>query len=515
MSKHIVICCDGTGNEFGDTNSNVVRLYQALARDQGPVAAYYHPGVGTMGAKNALTVGGKAWTKFRGLAFGYGLSENIADAYRFLMHAFEPGDKVFVFGFSRGAYTARALCAMLQMFGLLAPGNEGLIPYAIRLFKRRDRRWLAGLHSSSNKFRTSAAFKKTFCRECRPHFLGLWDTVSSVGWILDPIGLKPGTLPFTFDLGEVATIRHAVAVDERRAFYRTNLVREQPGRDIKQVWFPGVHSDVGGGYPEGVSGLGKISLRWMFREAAAAGLPLDAQVVAKLLGETHTHAPPQSTATLHNSLTPPWWPAEIWPKMTKRRISAPGEEPARFRGRPRLNLFRRRFMPDGSSIHESVFSRKQRLPRYAPGNLPSAYAIEREPVADGYPIRLQPGQSTIAGIHARATWNDTAVQVRAGERYRFAASGRWYDATISSGPAGYASPSIAFRAVERLRRVRHANWFALIGAIGQDDTATFVIGEGTELVATADGIVSAFANDLPFLYRNNSGAVRLTITRLA
>lgn len=96
MPKNIVVCCDGTGNEFGENNSNVIKLYQALECDANQIA-YYHPGVGTIGAKNALTVIGKAWTKFRGLAFGYGLSENIADAYQFLMQTFEPDDRIFIF----------------------------------------------------------------------------------------------------------------------------------------------------------------------------------------------------------------------------------------------------------------------------------------------------------------------------------------------------------------------------------------------------------------------------------
>jgi len=140
---------------------------------------------------NALTTAGKIWTKVRGLAFGYGLSENIADAYRFLMQNFHAEEKIYIFGFSRGAYTARALCGMLRMFGLLAPGNEGLIPYTLRLFKRHDGLF-ARLKHRESKFATAAGFRKTFCIDCAPHFLGVWDTVSSLGWILDPIGLKPG-----------------------------------------------------------------------------------------------------------------------------------------------------------------------------------------------------------------------------------------------------------------------------------------------------------------------------------
>jgi uncharacterized protein (DUF2235 family) len=102
MTKNIVICCDGTGNEFGDRNSNVIKLHKTLVRDAAQVT-YYHPGVGTMGARNALTTIGRWWTRLIGLAFGYGVSDNIADAYQFLMRTFEPGDQVYVFGFSRGA----------------------------------------------------------------------------------------------------------------------------------------------------------------------------------------------------------------------------------------------------------------------------------------------------------------------------------------------------------------------------------------------------------------------------
>src|SRR5260221_1076552 len=98
--------------------SNVIKVYKMLAKAPSQIA-YYHPGVGTMGARNALTPIGKWWTRLIGLAFGYGVSDNIADAYQFLMREFEPDDQVYVFGFSRGAYTARALCGMLHIVGLL------------------------------------------------------------------------------------------------------------------------------------------------------------------------------------------------------------------------------------------------------------------------------------------------------------------------------------------------------------------------------------------------------------
>jgi uncharacterized protein (DUF2235 family) len=173
MPKKIVICCDGTGNQFGEQNSNVIKLFKTLICDQNQIA-YYHPGVGTMGSRNALSFIGKAWTKIIGLAFAYGISENISDAYQFLMHNFETEDQLYIFGFSRGAYTARALCGMLHTVGLLRPGNDGLIPYAIRMIK-----------SSHINFAVARDFKNTFGRDCKPHFIGVWDTEASHGGNLD------------------------------------------------------------------------------------------------------------------------------------------------------------------------------------------------------------------------------------------------------------------------------------------------------------------------------------------
>lgn len=202
MTRNIVICCDGTGNQYGTANSNVVKLYSTLSSND-KQTAYYHPGLGTMGARNALSTIGKWWTQLRGLAFGYGFSDNIADVYSFLMAEYKPDDKIFIFGFSRGAYTARALCGLLRMFGLLTPGNEALIPYALRLYKGNDPR----------KFDIAAGFKSTFSVPCSPYFVGLWDTVSSVGWILDPIHTKGGHLPYTATLPGVTVLRHAVSID--------------------------------------------------------------------------------------------------------------------------------------------------------------------------------------------------------------------------------------------------------------------------------------------------------------
>jgi len=377
MPRNIVVCCDGTGNQYGAANSNVVKLYWTLSAPDKQVA-YYHPGVGTMGARNALTVLGKSWTTVRGLCFGYGFSDNLADVYSFLMKEFSPGDQIFIFGFSRGAYIARALCGVLHMFGLLTAGNEALIPYMLRLYKSND----------PEKFQIADGFKATFCVDCKPYFLGLWDTVSSVGWILDPISVKTGRLPFTASLPDIPIVRHAVSIDERRAFFRQNLVHEPAPatQNLEQVWFAGVHSDVGGSYPERQSGLSKIALRWMLCEAQSAGLILNPQKVTDVLGGRIPFAPPDPHATMHDSLTRWWWLGEFWPKCHYYPVPVPGQTKVEYKSNIRFNLARPRTIPEGAHIHQSVFDRiGDKTLKYNPKNLPQQYSVEAETACEVAP----------------------------------------------------------------------------------------------------------------------------------
>lgn len=358
MPKNIIVCLDGTGNEFGDENSNVIKLYNAIEKG-GSQVSYYHPGLGTRGAPNALTKIAKWWTKLLGLAFGYGLADNLAAAYSFLMNEYRTGDRVFIFGFSRGAYTARALCGMLHMFGLLRHYEEVLIPYMIRMM--RD--W-----NDKRMFRIAGQFKKTFSRECKPHFVGLWDTVSSVGWIYNPI-----KVPYTAKNKDIAIGRHAVAIDERRCFYRQNLwPAANAGQDLQQFWFAGVHSDIGGGYREEESGLSKITLQWMIEEARQAGLLFHYFKVQRILGKTDSRFTiPDAAADSHKSLHGAWWILEYWPKRYAVRSRGTDGQWSR---RWKIPMGESRWIRPGSKIHESVYERMQRLPEYRPQNLPQSRA---------------------------------------------------------------------------------------------------------------------------------------------
>jgi uncharacterized protein (DUF2235 family) len=359
MAKNIVVCCDGTGNEFGESKSNVVKLYKMLVHDASQIT-YYHPGVGTMGARNALSGISKWWTKVIGLAFGYGISDNVADAYQFLMRTVQPDDTLYVFGFSRGAYTARALCGMLHIIGLLREDNEGLIPYSIRMIKRKN-----------IDFGVAADFKKTFCRECKPHFAGVWDTVSSVGWVYNVAHFPATKATRNPDL---RVIRHAVSIDERRAFFRQNLfgAPHSAQQDIKEVWFAGVHSDVGGSYPESGSQLSKIALQWMVCEAEHAGLRVDQDRKADILGKKLPYVSPDPlTKNQHESLCWRWWIAELWPKITYMEAS-----PGVWKKHLRMNLGRRRWIAPNPVVHVSVEHRlADKSLGYAPSNLPAQHLV--------------------------------------------------------------------------------------------------------------------------------------------
>jgi uncharacterized protein (DUF2235 family) len=351
MGRNIVLCLDGTSDQYAAVNTNVVKLYAMLDRARNDQLSYYQPGIGTFPPPGV-------WGRFKrwfvtrlDLAIAWLLPEHVTDAYRFLMRYYQEGDSIFIFGFSRGAYTARAVAAMLYKVGLLTQGNEELIPFAWDIFKREHDQALY------------RGFQKTFCRPVRVHFLGLWDTVSSVGW-----AWAPQHLQFTENNPGVDIVRHAVSLDERRAYFVQNLWGTQPPTDIDQVWFPGVHCDVGGGYPENQSGLSATTLKWMTEKAEAAGLIIDQQMKAIVLPQQNTpsYVAPYAGDPPHESLSGLWWIAEFLPKRYK-------DPAANFATRWMIHAGRPRYVAAKANIHISVFERMKLVASYKPRNLPDDY----------------------------------------------------------------------------------------------------------------------------------------------
>lgn len=361
MAKNLIVCLDGTGNEFGDKNSNVVKLCQTLNRNPEQQVVYYNPGIGTNPELYKPTLWGRIKHRANKLwdqATGRGVIKNASEAYLFLMNNYSPEDRIYIFGFSRGAYTARVLCALIYKFGLLDRGNDNLVKYAATLL----------LNKSEKNDRLADGFSQTFGRECKIHFLGVWDTVSSVRWFVDPPYVQhTKTNPC------IKTIRHAVAIDERRAYFRTNLFGSSKDQNLREVWFPGVHADIGGGYIESESALSKISLAWMIREAESYGIIVDNEDKSRVLGGSNGYVPPSATGQIHDetySASNLFGLAEILPKLTwisktkKRTLKLP-------LGKPRS-------IPDGAVIHESVFNRKSQSDlKYQPKNLPQKHEVEK------------------------------------------------------------------------------------------------------------------------------------------
>jgi len=198
--RTIVVCLDGTGDKFDHDNSNIVHLVSCLKKDDKNQNTYYQAGIGTYG-DHGLSTGIAATLD---MAVGSLLGLHIRDAYNFLMHAYKEGDKICIFGFSRGTYTARCLAGMVHTVGLLPTRNVAQIPFAYDIYK----------DDSPQGREDGVSFKKTFCTNVSIHFLGLFDSVASVGFI-------PRELPFTTTAtAKCHYIRHAMALDERRAKFK-------------------------------------------------------------------------------------------------------------------------------------------------------------------------------------------------------------------------------------------------------------------------------------------------------
>ncbi|KJA24882.1 hypothetical protein HYPSUDRAFT_76229 [Hypholoma sublateritium FD-334 SS-4] len=333
--RTIVLCFDGTGNKFGEyfrerteskhtlifhINSNVVKFCSALVKNQpDKQIVYYQPGIGTYNERQLSTRTISTVFRMVDSCIAINLDVHVKEGYQFIMRNYRyelferdvilsdikarPGDKICLFGFSRGAHTARVISGMLYKVGLLLPHNDQQLDFAFAVYKS------TGPHG----IQLSKDFKKFFSVPVTVEFVGVWDTVSSVG-------IFPQGHPYTSINYAIKTFRHALALDERRARFRpqtwneptveqeqdldvddpltimkprgktsTNTwVYQPPDRttaDVKEVWFAGAHSDIGGGSHANTEpgSLSFIPLRWMIKECliTGTGILFDADVLSR------------------------------------------------------------------------------------------------------------------------------------------------------------------------------------------------------------------------------------------
>ncbi|CAN7403079.1 T6SS phospholipase effector Tle1-like catalytic domain-containing protein [Neorhizobium tomejilense] len=396
MSKNIVILFDGTSNEISADRTNILRLFGCLKRSDEQIV-YYDPGVGTFGAANS-------WSRFYrkafevwGLATGWGLDQNVKEAYRFLVENYERGpknvdgrhadrDRIYIFGFSRGAYSARVLAGFIHAFGLTTKYHLNLLDYAYKTYKgipeqEQRKEDAVGDKDASSAFASMRLYERML-RNDRPPIalLGLFDTVASV---IESGKWRPQlkTHPFTRKNPSVECVRHAVAIDERRTMFQPELwmpdqdywggpfkpKTEVAKQNFKEVWFSGVHGDIGGGYPEAESGQIKLPLDWMIRETGSTGLIYVTRTINNIvLGKNaNKYVPLDPKADLHNSMSKGWKILEYVP----RRVPESSWRRRGGRSGIYLPLEDRRFVPDGAKLHDSVKTRLD-AGSYDPPNLP-------------------------------------------------------------------------------------------------------------------------------------------------
>lgn len=296
--KRIVVCCDGTWNRPDQVHdgevcsSNVTKIARCIPEAGGGIrqVLFYDKGVGT-----------GRFDRLLGGAFGWGIKQKILDAYRFLMSTYKPDDELFFFGFSRGAYTVRSTYGLIRNSGLLKRKFAHKLEDAYELYRRRD-------DASHPDAVESELFRRSYSTEPRAKFMGVWDTVGAlglpVGGLLQFINKRWSFHDMTLS-SWVENAFQALAIDEHRKPFRPSVWQKSPNADgqvLEQVWFSGVHSNVGGSYPN--TGLSDISLLWMLAKAEACGLVIDRSRVTAI-----NNPQPNPFGTLYNSQT-------IWYKLT-------------------------------------------------------------------------------------------------------------------------------------------------------------------------------------------------------
>jgi uncharacterized protein (DUF2235 family) len=341
--KRIILCADGTWNEPDTLDpetgkrrpTNVTKIARAiLPRSSKGIdqVVFYHDGVGTNGGLD----------KFTGGAFGQGIEANIRDLYRFLVFNYEPGDELYFFGFSRGAFTVRTLTGFLHKVGLVQKDDDYYVPDIYACYQ-------------NNVQPGSAEWDKAFRnvkdgRPCPPiRMIGVWDTVGALG--------LPGLLGQVFNHGkykyhdvslhpQVENAFHALAIDEHRKPFAPDIWTRPAGwaGQLEQAWFAGVHSDVGGGLTP--DGLANEALHWLVGKAETLGVEFNAAYLSFFK--------PVSTGKMHESMS------------LMYRLMGPFVRPLG------------QHLADGEAVHESTLKRMADC-QYAPENLKAA--VSKLPVA--------------------------------------------------------------------------------------------------------------------------------------
>lgn len=506
---NLIVCCDGTWNTPDQKKgglpipSNVVKLFNACVEDDAQLK-YYHPGVGTEGSAVKRMIGG---------GLGVGLDKNILSAYHWLCTHYQAGDRLFLFGFSRGAFTARSLGGFILIAGLL--DLRGLGPR--EAWERISTAYADGYRKKLSISDLHADWPTLVDENGQPpdiHCIGVWDTVGARGVpdnmvLLDQLIDDPRKYSFhdTHLSPRVRHAFHAVALDEvRSSFAPTLWTLSQPrpeGTSFKQLWFPGNHGDVGGGHVE--CGLSDGALVWMCGLAEAQGLRLNQRFMAQL------H--PDFQAVLHDEIDGIWKLMRTLPRAAPRLCHE--------------NI--------GTSLHESAWQRHEDPP------------ISQAPYR--HTTGLEPDQKWQGSIYALEHWNDTGLWLEAGVAYQFEASGEWIDLFNRSGPEGMDDGkfqigelmykmgdliALGEEAFKRLagkpesdwwatRRIETTDWFALVGVIANQPNAdaggtpisgeTFAIGKGVAYTPKNSGYLYCYANDAWRFYDNNRGSVSLTVRR--
>lgn len=313
--KRIVITSDGTWNSPEDNQpTNVLQLARAIApvaSDKNRQVVFYDWGVGSDRKKLA------------GGISGVGIDKNIMDCYRFIVQNYDKGDELYFFGFSRGAYTVRSLAGLIRNCGILKREYAHYIPKAFSFYRQR------GKKTAPDK-KKAKTLREKYCVADKTdiQFVGVWDTVGTLGIPFSFWGVLDNNEEYLFHDTSPSRIvkcaRHALSIDESRGDFEPVLWDEDKPVNLKQVWFAGVHCDIGGGYED--HKLADIAFSWLLKEAIDQGLHIERHLSSSL--------DPNATAIQH----------EEYKGLYK------------LRGKKK-----RRTIPAGSLIHSSVKDRYEKL----------------------------------------------------------------------------------------------------------------------------------------------------------